>query len=365
MVCDTIGQAMPTQVTDLIAGLQARHPQRRIVFHGHDTWGLGVANTLAAIDAGATMVDGSLGGLGGCPFAPGASGNTSTEDLLFATRPDWFTLTRWRRWWTSPTSCSPNSASPTGPGPLRAHGRRPRHSTGSSATIAAPDRGYIHVMASDNAASSKQQPLLVLGKITEILDAFSLTQPDMTLGEIQQATGLPTSTVQRLVSNMVAQGLLDRKGDRIRVGVRMSYWAATALKDLDVLAVINPVLKEIRDKTGETACFFKVEQRLRVCVAVRDSPRTTSRHVRGQGDPTTCRLRVTDLARVEPRPCGENSSAPLEPLTDGTVTSPDDLRGSSRRPRPTAMRSQQVNVKTRRPASPRRSSTPPVTSSAH
>src|ERR1044072_5503821 len=101
-------------------------------------------------------------------------------------------------------------------------------------------------------ASSKQQPLLVLGKITEILDAFSLTRPDMSLGESQQATGLPTSTVQRLVSNMAAQGLLDRTGDRIRVGVRMSYWAATALKDLDVLAVVNSVLKEIRDKTGET-----------------------------------------------------------------------------------------------------------------
>jgi hydroxymethylglutaryl-CoA lyase len=91
VVCDTIGQAITTQVSDLIHGLRERTPQRRIVFHGHDTWGLGVANTLAAIDAGATLVDGSLGGLGGCPFAPGASGNTSTEDLLFATRPDWFT----------------------------------------------------------------------------------------------------------------------------------------------------------------------------------------------------------------------------------------------------------------------------------
>ena len=91
VVCDTIGQAIPTQVSDLIPGVRERTPQRRIVFHGHDTWGLGVANTLAAIDAGATLVDGSLGGLGGCPFAPGASGNTSTEDLLFATRPDWFT----------------------------------------------------------------------------------------------------------------------------------------------------------------------------------------------------------------------------------------------------------------------------------
>jgi hydroxymethylglutaryl-CoA lyase len=90
VVADTIGQAVPTQVTDLINGLRERTSQRRIVFHGHDTWGLGVANSLAAIDAGATMVDGSLGGLGGCPFAPGASGNTSSEDLLFATRPEWF-----------------------------------------------------------------------------------------------------------------------------------------------------------------------------------------------------------------------------------------------------------------------------------
>ncbi|MDV3126746.1 hydroxymethylglutaryl-CoA lyase [Mycobacterium sp. 21AC1] len=91
VVCDTIGQAIPTQVNDLIEGIRTSTPQRRIVFHGHDTWGLGVANSLAAINAGASMVDGSLGGLGGCPFAPGASGNTSTEDLLFALRPDWLT----------------------------------------------------------------------------------------------------------------------------------------------------------------------------------------------------------------------------------------------------------------------------------
>ncbi len=90
VVCDTIGQAIPTQVSDLVTAIRTRTPQRRIVFHGHDTWGMGVANSLAAIDAGAAMVDGSLGGLGGCPFAPGASGNTSSEDLLFATRPDWF-----------------------------------------------------------------------------------------------------------------------------------------------------------------------------------------------------------------------------------------------------------------------------------
>ncbi|WP_032407603.1 hydroxymethylglutaryl-CoA lyase [Rhodococcoides fascians] len=90
VICDTLGQAVPVQVSSLISRVRAETPDRRVVFHGHDTWGLGVANTLAAIAAGAAMVDGSLGGLGGCPFAPGASGNTSSEDILFATRPDWF-----------------------------------------------------------------------------------------------------------------------------------------------------------------------------------------------------------------------------------------------------------------------------------
>ncbi len=90
VICDTLGQAVPAQVSSLVSRVGTESPNRRIVFHGHDTWGLGVANTLAAIDAGATLVDGSLGGLGGCPFAPGASGNTSSEEILFATRPGWF-----------------------------------------------------------------------------------------------------------------------------------------------------------------------------------------------------------------------------------------------------------------------------------
>jgi len=88
VICDTLGQAHPQQVSSLVGRVAAETPDREIVFHGHDTWGAGVANALAAIQAGATMVDGALGGLGGCPFAPGASGNTATEDLVFALRPD-------------------------------------------------------------------------------------------------------------------------------------------------------------------------------------------------------------------------------------------------------------------------------------
>ncbi|AYF72667.1 hydroxymethylglutaryl-CoA lyase [Nocardia yunnanensis] len=95
VIADTLGQAYPGEVGALIAAVAATGrwgtPQRRIVFHSHDTWGMGVANSLAALHAGAAVVDGSLGGLGGCPFAPGASGNTASEDLLFATRPEWCT----------------------------------------------------------------------------------------------------------------------------------------------------------------------------------------------------------------------------------------------------------------------------------
>ncbi|WP_181133945.1 hydroxymethylglutaryl-CoA lyase [Rathayibacter sp. AY1D9] len=91
VVCDTLGQAHAGQVASLVSRVAAESPPREIVFHGHDTWGSGVANAIAAVQAGAAVVDGALGGLGGCPFAPGASGNTATEDLLFALRPDWFT----------------------------------------------------------------------------------------------------------------------------------------------------------------------------------------------------------------------------------------------------------------------------------
>jgi hydroxymethylglutaryl-CoA lyase len=97
VICDTLGQAVPAQVTAVISLALQELNGPRVAFHGHDTWGLGVANSLAAIQAGASFVDGTLGGLGGCPFAPGASGNTSIEDLLFALRPDWLSPERFHR----------------------------------------------------------------------------------------------------------------------------------------------------------------------------------------------------------------------------------------------------------------------------
>lgn len=82
-LADTIGVAVPSEVASLVASA-ARSLGVPVGVHLHDTRGLGVANALAAIDAGVARIDGSVGALGGCPFAPGASGNLALEDLVHA-----------------------------------------------------------------------------------------------------------------------------------------------------------------------------------------------------------------------------------------------------------------------------------------
>jgi isopropylmalate/homocitrate/citramalate synthase len=82
-VSDTIGVATPGQVVDVVEAVAARVPREAIALHFHDTRGTALANVLAALQAGITTFDASAGGLGGCPFAPGAAGNVATEDLLY------------------------------------------------------------------------------------------------------------------------------------------------------------------------------------------------------------------------------------------------------------------------------------------
>lgn len=81
---DTTGHADPAMIRDRIGAVQAAiGPEHITGVHLHNTRGLGLANALAALECGITTLDSSLGGLGGCPFAPGASGNIVTEDLVF------------------------------------------------------------------------------------------------------------------------------------------------------------------------------------------------------------------------------------------------------------------------------------------
>lgn len=83
-LCDTTGMAYPGQVADLVSQFVARWPGVELTLHFHNTRGLGLANLLAGIDAGANRFDASLGGIGGCPYAPGATGNLCTEEAVHA-----------------------------------------------------------------------------------------------------------------------------------------------------------------------------------------------------------------------------------------------------------------------------------------
>ncbi len=80
---DTIGAANPQQVTTLVRAVRDALPDTPLRLHFHDTRGTGLANVLAALEEGVDNFDGSVGGLGGCPYAPGAAGNVATEDLVY------------------------------------------------------------------------------------------------------------------------------------------------------------------------------------------------------------------------------------------------------------------------------------------
>lgn len=82
-IADTIGIAVPNQVREVITALQNALPEIKYHIHIHDTRGMGIVNTLTAVECGIDNIQSTLGGLGGCPFAPGAAGNTSTEDLVY------------------------------------------------------------------------------------------------------------------------------------------------------------------------------------------------------------------------------------------------------------------------------------------
>lgn len=81
-LCDTTGMAHPDQVSRLCEAFRARYPDLQLTLHFHNTRGMGLANVMAAAQQGIDRFDGSLGGLGGCPYAPGASGNICSEDAI-------------------------------------------------------------------------------------------------------------------------------------------------------------------------------------------------------------------------------------------------------------------------------------------
>lgn len=178
------------------------------------------------------------------------------------------------------------------------------------------------------------RPLLVLGKITAILDAFTLARPLLSLGEIREATGIPHSTVQRLVTNLVAQGFLDREADHYRIGMKMAYWAAPATRGLDMRDLFMPSLTSLRDLTGETVCFYQAEQGFRVCVAMAETRHALRREMHvGKILPLHAGSAGQVLLAWDSELETKVLESSLEPLTDQTITDPQVLQAAARETR--------------------------------
>lgn len=175
--------------------------------------------------------------------------------------------------------------------------------------------------------SGRQNQLLVLGKISSILDAFSLRAPERTLADIRDSTGLPASTVQRLVANLVEQGFLEKDEDKYRIGLRMAFWAAPATAGRSEHDVVVPVLRELRDLTGESAVLFRREGRYRVCVGLAETRHALRRELHvGKMMP----LHVGSASRVllawDSDAIEELLNESLDSMTEATITSPEELR---------------------------------------
>ncbi|MGH3320963.1 MAG: IclR family transcriptional regulator [Streptosporangiaceae bacterium] len=177
------------------------------------------------------------------------------------------------------------------------------------------------------AGADGTKPILVLQKARALLDVFAPDSPELTLPEIRQATGLPASTCTRLVHNLVREGLLERQADRYRVGATVLRWAGPALRALDLVKLLTPLLEGLRDSTGESAAVYRRQGTRRVCVAVAPTRRsviwqlhvglTTPLHV-GSGGRA---ILAFDAAAAEAVLAAERES-----FTPYTVTEADRLR---------------------------------------
>jgi IclR family acetate operon transcriptional repressor len=126
-------------------------------------------------------------------------------------------------------------------------------------------------VADETGARSGVPPILVLQKIKQVLECFTIENPELSLQQITKATGLPPSTCQRLVHNLVREGFLDRDDDRFRIGLGLVRWAAPGSFGLDLVQLTRPILRDLRDETGETACLYVRDGGFRTVVALAET----------------------------------------------------------------------------------------------
>ncbi len=134
--------------------------------------------------------------------------------------------------------------------------------------------------------------------------------------------------------NLVDKGFLDKEDDAYRIGMKMAYWAAPATRGLEVLDLVRPLLKDLRDSTGETVSFFKAEQGHRVCVALAETNHALRREMHvGKILPIHAGSAGRVLLAWNEDLLQATLKADLQPLTESTITSSEDLESAVRRTR--------------------------------
>lgn len=117
---------------------------------------------------------------------------------------------------------------------------------------------------------SEESSVRVLERACRVLDCFTRAQPRLQIGDIRRITGLPATTVARIVRTLVVQELLQRDGNDYRLGLRVIMWTAPAVAASDLLAAGGPIVEQIRDATRETTAMYVRQgvNRVNVCVAL-------------------------------------------------------------------------------------------------
>jgi len=209
-------------------------------------------------------------------------------------------------------------------------------------TKAKPDDGH---KPDQPGSGSGPRPTLVLRKARLIMDAFSTDRPELTLAELRQLTDLPATTCARLVANLVDGGMLDRSGDLYRIGTSVLRWAAAAVKGIDLVRTLTPVLEDLRDAAGESAGLYIRREMQRTCVAVVPTRHqviwqlqvglTTPLHVGSGG---------RALLAFDPEAIERVFALDRERFTDHTLVNPDALRRSLQRTRQTGVATSQEEL---------------------
>jgi len=163
--------------------------------------------------------------------------------------------------------------------------------------------------------------LLVLAKMRSILDAFSPVEPELTMSELASRTHLPTSTAARFVRNLVHDGLLERDGDRYRIGLAVVRWAGLALRGRGLVDVAGPTLNWLRDETEESVQLCVREGRFAVVVGVAASFHPVARQMRvGEVNYLHAGSTGKIFLAYDPGAFEALGSGPLEAFTDTTPT---------------------------------------------